>query len=85
MQDPNYLNELFYSTEVWGYLGVFGMIFLAFIIGRKNKFAGVIWYVIMIIMAIDYLGMITASGYYSLHAIFLIFGGLLAIFFPNDD
>ena len=85
MQDPNYLNELFYSTEVWGYLGVFGMVFLAFIIAKKNKFAGVLWYIIMVIMGIDYLNLITDSGYYSLHAIILFFGGLVALFVPTDD
>lgn len=85
MQDPNYLQELFYSTEVWGYLGVFGMIFLAFMISKKSKALGIIWWVIMIIMAIDYMNMIASTGYYSLHAILLFFGGLIALFIPSED
>lgn len=70
-------NQLFYSTEVWGYLGIALVLGFFLVVAAKVKFAGIPFTFIMVIMGLDYLAKMTATGYYVLHFIICIFGAIL--------
>jgi len=78
---------LFLSTEIYGYVGIILLLTLGLLITRKLRVSAVLWIALFILLGIEYLGLITTTGYYSYHAIFCFIGiFLMAIAgFMGDD
>ena len=72
-------NELFYSTEIWGLLGVFLVVILIYFVSTKSKGIGALGWVMASLMAITYLEKGIIDAWFYNHAIILIFGGLFAL------
>lgn len=64
--------QLFYSTEVWGYFGIAIVIAFFFVVSYKVKYSFSVFVPILVIMSLDYLGKMTATGYYAWHFLILI-------------
>lgn len=80
----NWFDELFYSTEIWGYVGPLALVILGFVISAKNRVMGVFYYVILVIMVF--------TGYLNLdfvaHAwkvLIILVGGLAACLSPSAN
>ena len=70
-------NQLFYSTEVWGYLGVVLVVGFCCVVAWKVKFTGVLFALLMAIMGVDYLAKMTATGYYAMHFIICVVSAMV--------
>jgi len=77
-------NQLFYAQEIWGYLGLAGVLAFCFVVTYKVKeFAG-LGFLICTFMALDYLGRQIAGGYYIWHSIIAFFGAVLLVIVGID-
>lgn len=74
-----FLTQIFYGTDVWGYLGPLGIICVALVLVVVTKYTALFSSPVLAIMAIDYFGKISATGYYAWHGLLCFFG---AIFIP---
>lgn len=75
----NIFELLFYSTEIWGYLGVLGVVVFSLAISYKVKGAAAFFFIVLTLMAIDYFARITAGGSYVWHIVILMFGAIMTI------
>ena len=81
MQDINWFDELFYSVELWGYLGPLALVFIGAVITEKNKSYGVMWYIILMFMTLYfYLPDITT---YYIQVFIMLLGGALTCIVPQ--
>ena len=80
MQTPNWFEELFYSKEMWGYLGPFLLIFIGYKVTKEDKNLGLLWFIVMIFMSFYYMQHITD---YSIHFFITIFGGVITCVVPQ--
>lgn len=76
LQEVNYLDELFLSTDIFGYLGPMGIVVGGYFVSRKSPVLAVLWFVMECLMAMQYFTLIDATPGYWWHAIILVFGGL---------
>lgn len=74
----NIFELLFYSTEIWGYFGVIGLVTFSLIFSSKVKYSFVFWTIGLMYMMVDYFGMITVSGYFVVHIIILMVGAFIS-------
>ena len=78
MQDLNILEELFYSTELWGYLGPLALVIVAWYLTKKDKNLGLAIYIVFLFMVgVFYLPSITT--YYMQVFILLFLGGVVCL------
>lgn len=82
MSDVNYLSELFYSPEIWGYFGPLAFIVIGYFVAVKNKMLGFLWYIVCLLMAYTYFDMLATQPNLIWNALILIFGGGLACMTP---
>lgn len=85
MSDVNYLSELFYSQEVWGYIGPLAFVSLGYFVAKKNKFLGLLWYLVCLVIGFSYLGLTDTTPNFIWNAIIIIFGGGAACIIPVLD
>lgn len=85
MQDINILEELFLSTEMWGYLGPIAMVMIGYYVARRDRILGVLWFVFECLFIAHYLSLVDATPAYWWHTIILLFGGLLTCIYPLWD
>lgn len=72
-------NQLFYSTELWGYLGVLGVTALCLIVIYQVKEVAPFGFIVLTLMGIDYIGRQVAGGYYIWHAVIALVGGVMCV------
>lgn len=70
-------NQLFYSEEVWGYMGVIGIAVLALIVTAKEPKAFPFLVMLQALMMITYFDHIAAGGYFVWHIIILLIGAFM--------
>ena len=81
LQDINILDELFYSVELWGYLGPLALVIIGGLLCKKDKNLGLAMYIIFLFMAgIFYLPLITT---YYMQVFILIFLGAVTCLVPQ--
>ena len=81
MQDINWFNELFYSVELWGWLGPLALVVIGGFLTNKDKNLGLGWYIILLMMAgTFYLTQITT---YYMQVFILIFLGAVVCLGPQ--
>ena len=85
MQEINVFHELFYSLEVWGYLGPLGIVAIGYYAARKEKILGVMWFIVEMVFVGHYLGLYASEPGYIWHIVFLVLGGLATCVFPLFD
>jgi len=73
---------LFLSREMWGYLGPAALVIGGYIVTKKNKILGVLWFIVICLVIGEYLNFVTASPQYWWHIYILLLGGLFTIVYP---
>lgn len=68
-------NQLFYSTDVWGYLGIGFVITVALLLSYKYHLVTPIAVVIQVLMIVSYLNLSVLT--YQYHVILLFFGCIM--------
>lgn len=79
MQEINWFNELFLSTEMWGYFGVLGLIVLGYLITKKERGLGIFFIIVYSLLIWQYLN-IANYELYMWQVIILLLGVLLCSF-----
>ena len=79
MQDPiNWFYELFYSVEIWGFLGPAAVVMIGWAIAKKDKQLGMFWFILELIMiGTFYAPRLPVEGAYLYHMLILLIGGFL--------
>lgn len=85
MQDVNYLEQFFLSTEVWGILGPMGLVIIGYYLMKEDRTLGILWVVVEWVIAANYSSLISTTPGYAWHFFILLMGGLLTCVFPLWD
>lgn len=82
MQDINWFNELFLSSEMWGYLGPIGLVIIGYYLAAKDKFLGILWFVVECLFVAHYFELVEANAGYWWHIFIILLGGLFTCIYP---
>jgi len=85
MQEINILQELFLSTEIWGYLGPFLLVYIGYLLSKKDRFLTILWFVVEMLFVATYLNLVDATPIYWWHIFILMFGGLATCIYSLWD
>lgn len=73
----DWLWQLFYSTDIYGILGPALLIILGFMLIKKDKALGIIWWVVEAIFISQYLDLAATTPMYFWNAVLLLLGAIL--------
>lgn len=79
MMEINIFQELFLSTEIWGYLGPFAIVAGGLILANKDRGLAVLAFILDCLCAAQYATLLEATPDYYWHFIFLLLGGILTL------
>lgn len=82
MQDVNILEELFLSTDIWGYLGPFIIVLIGYVLVRKDAVLGVIWFIVECLFIAQYIPLAAVTPFYYWHIFIISVGGVLTLVLP---
>lgn len=82
LQDVNILEELFLSTEIYGLLGVIGIVIIGYFLSEKDKFLGAFWFVLESLLAAYYYELVESTPAYWWNILILLVGGILFCLVP---
>ena len=85
MMEVNIFEELFLKTTFWGYLGPMALVIGGYLLSKKDRNLGVLWFVMELLFIAQYMGMIAATPQYWWHIFILLFGGIFTCVFPFLD
>lgn len=79
----NYLQELFYSTEVWGYLGPLGIVVIGAVVAKRDWKMGILYFIVEMLIVTHYFSLMVGTSWdYVWHMYIIFFGGLFLNVFP---
>ncbi len=70
--EVNYLQELFYSLEVWGYLGPVALVAITYYASRRDRILGIMMFLVDAVVGWQYLMLMSATPGYVWHALIVI-------------
>ena len=73
------LFELFLSTGIIGYLGPLAIVIIGFVVTKKDKTLGVLWFVVECLFIAQYFALLEATPDYWWQIIILLLGGVLVL------
>ena len=73
------LFELFLSTGMIGYLGPLAIVIIGFVVTKKDKTLGVLWFVVECLFIAQYFALLEATPDYWWQIIILLLGGVLVL------
>lgn len=82
MLEINIFQELFMSTEVWGYLGPLALVVAGLFFVKKERVLFIFFFLIDALFAYNYLQLISTDGLYIWHSIIMLFGALFTLVYP---
>lgn len=77
--------ELFLSTEISGYLGPLAIVILGYMVMKKDKILGILWFVVECLFMAQYFDLVSATPDYWWQIFILLFGGLFTCVYPLWD
>lgn len=83
MQEIHWLEELFFSTDMWGLFGPMALIVAGFYLSKKNIALGMLMFFIDCVAVSQYATMLEETPSYYLQVFILIIGGLLTLIYPK--
>ena len=83
--DINLFYELFMTTTMWGYLGPMSLVIIGYLLIRKDKVLGLLWFIVECLFAAQYAGLAATNPQYYWHFFLVLFGGLLTVVYPLWD
>jgi hypothetical protein len=78
-------NDIFLSLEMYGYLGILGLIVGGYLVAKKNTFLGILWFIVECLFIGHYLALVEATPDYWWHIYILLLGGLFTCVYPLWD
>ena len=79
MVEINIFEELFYSTELWGFFGPALLVTITLLATKKDKGIGFIWYLVSCLGAfMFYMPMTLDNPLFKWHLLIIVFGGFLS-------
>jgi len=85
MQTVNLFNELFLSTEIWGYFGSFILVAVGFYIAKKDRMLAVLWFIIECLAVVYYYDLFTTTDSFYVWHFFIVLMGAVLILIPMID
>ena len=79
MQDINWFDELFLSTEMWGYFGPLGLVVIGFLLTKKEKGLGIFFIIVDSLVIAHYFTLLEATPDYWWHIIILLLGVIVCM------
>ena len=80
MQDINWFDELFLSTELWGYFGPLGLVIIGYLLVQKDKALGIFMIIVDSLVISHYLALVEATPDYWWHIFILLLGVIQCAF-----
>lgn len=77
--------ELFLSPEISGYFGPLALVIVGYFIAKKDRFLGVLYFVVECLFISHYLTLVEAAPDYWWHIFILLLGGLFTCVYPLLD
>ena len=74
--------NLFFSLEMWGYLGPIALVIGGYFVSQKDIYLGIIWFIVECLIVAQYLLLVTATPDYWWHIFLLLIGGMLTCVYP---
>lgn len=72
-------DEIFLSTDMWGYFGVLALVIVGVFVTRKEKGLGIFFIIVDSLIIWQYLQLITATPAYWWNVFILLFGVILCL------
>lgn len=81
MQSINWFDELFLSTDLWGWFGPLILIAISFILleNKKYKPLGIFFFLVEALVTYNYLTLVSATPWYWWNIILMVLGMLTCI------
>ena len=79
------LFELFLSTGITGYLGPLAIVIIGYMVTKKDKTLGVLWFVVECLFMAQYFALLEATPDYWWQIIILMIGGIAGCVIPLMD
>jgi len=79
------LFELFLSTGITGYLGPLAIVIIGYMVTKKDKTLGVLWFVVECLFMAQYFALLEATPDYWWQIIILMVGGISSCVIPLMD
>lgn len=79
MMEINIFEELFLSTEIWGYFGPIALITAGLLLTKKDRSLGVLMFLIDCLCAYQYSVLLLTTPAYWWHFLIVLFGGILTL------
>jgi len=70
----NLFDELFLSTEMWGYFGPLALVVIGYLLTKKNKELGIIFIIVDSLLMAQYFALVEATPNYWWQVIILLLG-----------
>ena len=80
MQDINWFDELFLSTEMWGYFGPLALVVIGWLLTKKEKPLGIFMIIVDSLVIAQYLALVAVTPDYWWHIIILLLGVIQCVF-----
>lgn len=77
--------ELFLSTGIAGYLGPLAMVVIGYVVMNRDKFLGILWFIVECLFIAQYILLVEATPDYWWQIIILLFGGMFTCVLPLWD
>ena len=77
--------DMFLSLELWGYFGPLALVIIGYWLMNKDRFLGVLWFIIECLVISQYLVLVSTTPDYWWHIYILLFGGLFTCVYPLWD
>ena len=75
--------QLFFSLNMWGYLGPIGFVILGYFVAKKDRVLGVLWFVVESLIIANYLTLVEATPEYWWHTIILLIGCIFTLMYST--
>jgi len=77
--------ELFLSTGISGYLGPLAIVMIGYVVMKRDKFLGVLWFVVECLFISQYLTLVSVTPDYWWQIFLLLIGGMMTCVYPLWD
>lgn len=77
--------ELFLSPEISSYFGPLALVIIGYFIVKKDRFLGVLYFVVECLFMAQYFALVEATPDYWWHIFILLFGSLFTLVYPLWD
>lgn len=85
LEGLNIFYDLFFSLNMWSYLGPMGLVVFGYFMAKKDRILGVLWFILECLFIAQYLILVDATPNYWWHIFILALGGLLTCVYPLWD